>query len=182
MGRKDQCASKTNAFAPLPWPSLFLHETFYIADKIKVDSWWRWIFYHCSYCLCKCDAPGPDSDRYWSLKEATSNIKKNFVVTGVRLRKINRVLHAEVEQARAMPEGAVDESSRVWLEARAIEVADVATGGNSSDYMTMSYEQRALDLDILQAPPGHVVTGVKFRNLAGHLNLEIRVRRRLFCF
>ena len=79
-----------------------------------------------------------------------------------------------------MPEGAVDESSRVWLEARAIEVADVATGGNSSDYMTMSYEQRALDLDVLQAPPGHVVTGVKFRNLAGHLNLEIRVRRRLF--
>ena len=33
-------------------------------DKIKVDSWWRWLFFHCSYCLCKCDAPGPTSDRF----------------------------------------------------------------------------------------------------------------------
>ena len=32
-----------------------------------------------------------------------------------------------------------------------------------------------MDLDKLQAPPGHVVTGVKFRNLGGHLNLELRV-------
>ena len=30
-------------------------------------------------------------------------------------------------------------------------------------------------MDKLQAPPGHVVTGVKFRNLGGHLNLELRV-------
>ena len=72
------------------------------------------------------------------------------------------------------------------LEARGIEGIDAPLAANdtaavNSDYMTMSYEQRALDLDILQAPPGHVVTGVKFRNLAGHLNLEIRVRRRLFC-
>ena len=35
--------------------------------------------------------------------------------------------------------------------------------------------QRSVDLDKLQAPPGHVVTGVKFRNLGGHLNLELRV-------
>ena len=31
--------------------------------KIKVDSWWRWLLWHCSYCLCKCDEQGPDSDR-----------------------------------------------------------------------------------------------------------------------
>ena len=37
---------------------------FSLLDKIKVDSWWRWLFFHCSYCLCKCDAPGPLSDRY----------------------------------------------------------------------------------------------------------------------
>ena len=42
-------------------------------------------------------------------------------------------------------------------------------------YFTFSL-QRSVDLDKLQAPPGHVVTGVKFRNLGGHLNLELRVR------
>ena len=40
---------------------LILNQSF--PDKIKVDSWWRWLFFHCSYCLCKCDAPGPTSDR-----------------------------------------------------------------------------------------------------------------------
>merc|ERR1719414_1927390 len=116
-------------------------------NKIKVDSWWRWIFYHCSYCLCKCDAPGPLSDRFWSLKEATSNIKKNYVVTGVRLRKIGRVIHLEVEQAKALPEGSVREDTRVWKEAREIRVEnDTLTNQRHPEYMAMSYEQRAVDL------------------------------------
>ena len=33
-------------------------------NKIKVDSWWRWIFWHCSYCLCKCDEITDDSHRF----------------------------------------------------------------------------------------------------------------------
>jgi hypothetical protein len=54
-------------------------------DKIKVDSWWRWAFWHCSYCLCKCDdGESPDSDRYWSLKSAIADTDDNMVVTGVR--------------------------------------------------------------------------------------------------
>lgn len=43
----------------------------------KVDSWWRWLFWHCSYCLCICDEQGPKSDRYFNLREATSNITAN---------------------------------------------------------------------------------------------------------
>merc|ERR1719292_132265 len=39
----------------------------------------------------------------------------------------------------------------------------------------MSYEQRAMDMDTLSAPEGHVLTGVKLRNIGGHLNLEIQV-------
>ena len=95
-------------------------------------------------------------------------------MTGVRFKKIGRVIHLEVEQARALAEGSVDEVSRVWLEAKEINVSDDSAAKNT-DYMAMSYEQRAVDLDRLEAPPGHVVTGVKFRNLGGHLNLEIRV-------
>ena len=43
------------------------------------------------------------------------------------------------------------------------------------DYMTMSYEERSLDLDMIEALPGHVITGVRMRKLGGHINLEARV-------
>jgi hypothetical protein len=39
----------------------------------------------------------------------------------------------------------------------------------------MTYEERAMDLDTLTAPEGHVLTGIKLRRLGGHLNLEIQV-------
>ena len=32
-----------------------------------------------------------------------------------------------------------------------------------------------MDMDTLVAPDGHVLTGVKLRNIGGHLNLEIQV-------
>ena len=43
--------------------------------------------------------------RYWSLTEATSNINQNYIVTGIRFVKKSRVIHLEVEQAKALPEG-----------------------------------------------------------------------------
>ncbi|RZF46900.1 hypothetical protein LSTR_LSTR014934 [Laodelphax striatellus] len=39
----------------------------------------------------------------------------------------------------------------------------------------MSWDQRALDLDDIVAPSGYVMTGVKFRKLGTHLNLEVRM-------
>ena len=46
---------------------------------IKVDSWWRWVFWHCSYCLCKCEEVTDDSDRYWSLVPAVADTANNMV-------------------------------------------------------------------------------------------------------
>lgn len=74
-------------------------------DNIKVDSWWRWLIFHCSYCLCKCDQSGPNSDRYWSLRPATAEVSKNKVVTGVRFVKKDRVVHLEIQEAVALAEG-----------------------------------------------------------------------------
>ena len=70
-----------------------------------MDSWWRWLFWHCSYCFCKCDAPGPDSDRYWSLKDVTADIESNKIISGIRFVKKNRVIQIEIEQITALPEG-----------------------------------------------------------------------------
>merc|ERR1719400_1552348 len=144
-------------------------------NKIKVDSWWRWIFWHCSYCLCKCDEITDDSHRFWSLLPATADTANNKVVTGVRFTKIGKVIYPEIEQATALEEGGIDESSREWVKPLEISESDSnRLAANTSAVFTMSYEQRAVDLDSLEASPGQVLTGVRLRRLGGHLNLEIQ--------
>ena len=140
-------------------------------NKIKVDSWWRFLF-HCSYCLCLCDAQGPDSDRYWSLLTHEADVSLNKVVTGVRFVKKNRVIHLEIEQATALPEGNIDQDTRIWIDAPMLDVNNQTQ--KAEMIKTMSYEERALDLDMLKAHKGHVITGVRLRDLGGHLGLEIR--------
>jgi len=142
-------------------------------NKIKVDSWWRYIFWHCSYCLCKCDEVAEDSDRYWSLLPATADTATNMVVTGVRFTKVGRVIYPQVEEGEALPEGGINESTRAWRPVQ--QVGQAGDLKDNSDVFTMSYEDRAVDLDLLAAPPGQVLTGIKLRRLGGHLNLEIQV-------
>eukprot|EP00092_Neocalanus_flemingeri_P076472 GFUD01094862.1.p1 GENE.GFUD01094862.1~~GFUD01094862.1.p1 ORF type:complete len:410 (+),score=110.70 GFUD01094862.1:1242-2471(+) len=145
-------------------------------NKIKVDSWWRWIFWHCSYCLCKCDEVTEDSDRFWSLQPAQADTSTNKIVTGVRFVKRGKIVYPQIEQATAMPEGGIDETTRTWVEPQPIPYTDVRNlTKNTGSVFTMSYEQRAMDMDTLTAPEGHVLTGVKLRNIGGHLNLEIQV-------
>lgn len=43
----------------------------------KVDSWWRWLFWHCSYCFCYCDDNHANSDRYVSLQDVVSDVANN---------------------------------------------------------------------------------------------------------
>ena len=106
LGRKsDQCISESVDFRVLFYGTSVTFQL-HIADKIKVDSWWRWAFWHCSYCLCKCDdGEGPDSDRYWSLKPVVADVDQNMVVTGVKFVKKDRVIQLEIEQGEALPEG-----------------------------------------------------------------------------
>lgn len=47
----------------------------------KVDSWWRYVVYHCSYCMCLCDEEGPHSDRFFSLRHVVSDIANNKYVS-----------------------------------------------------------------------------------------------------
>ena len=113
--------------------------------------------------------------RFWSLLPATADTANNKVVVGVRLTKIGKVIYPEIEQATALEEGGIDESSREWVKPLEIRETDVnRLAANTSAVFTMSYEQRAVDLDSLKAPPGQVLTGVKLRRLGGHLNLEIQ--------
>lgn len=40
-------------------------------------------------------------------------------------------------------------------------------------YKKLSFEDRSVDLDRLEGPPDHIVTGVRFRMLGSHINLEV---------
>ncbi|XP_017851839.1 uncharacterized protein LOC108606329 isoform X1 [Drosophila busckii] len=139
----------------------------------KVDSWWRYLFWHCSYCFCLCDEQGLKSDRFFNLREAVADIKQNKVVTGLRFVKKNRIFHLQIQEGQLLPRGAINQSTVAWRPVDDYKIFDrnVAKG---VDYHTLNYESRSIDLDdIMKADDNSfVVTGVRFRVLGAHLNLE----------
>ncbi|XP_059609555.1 uncharacterized protein LOC132256957 isoform X2 [Phlebotomus argentipes] len=140
----------------------------------KVDSWWRWLFWHCSYCFCLCDEQGYKSDRYFNLRDTVSDIEENKVVVGIRFRKINRIMHLQIQQGVLLSRGMINGSTVNWKPINSYRLLDSGLK-NGVDYHTMEWNRRAIDLDDLLANPGHVVTGVRFRIFGARINLEIRV-------
>ncbi|XP_066975576.1 uncharacterized protein [Macrobrachium rosenbergii] len=141
---------------------------------MKVDSWWRW-FVHCSYCLCLCDdGESPTTDRFISLMPAFSDTRNNMVVTGLKFMKKQRVIHIQVQQGEALPQGQVNISSIHWVPVEPINIISTAYQ-EGTHFKKLSYEDRNIDLDQLSAPEAHVVTGVRFRMLGSHINLEMQV-------
>ncbi|XP_046965961.1 uncharacterized protein LOC124534258 isoform X1 [Vanessa cardui] len=137
----------------------------------KVDSWWRWLFWHCSYCMCLCDETSQDSHRYFSLWDSTSDVKNNKVVTGLRLVKHGRVFHLQISEGFLGERGTITPGSWVPLQKFDISEPGIREG---EDYHKLTYERRAIDLDELDSPTGYVLTGVRFRMIGAHLHFEIR--------
>lgn len=140
----------------------------------KVDSWWRYLFWHCSFCFCYCDDPkDPQSDRYFNLRAVMSDKDKNRVVTGIRFTKANRIVHLQIQQGELLPLGGINETTLEWKPVDPYKIKDdgVTVG---EDYHMLTWESRSLDLDELKVPPNSIITGVKFRRVGGHLNLEVQ--------
>ncbi|XP_050451579.1 uncharacterized protein LOC126851539 isoform X1 [Cataglyphis hispanica] len=140
----------------------------------KVDSWWRWLFWHCSYCFCYCDDHNASSDRYFSLRSVMSDISNNRVITGIRLKKINQIIHMQIQEGELLPRGAINTSTTEWQPVDAFSIMD-ANVRSGIDYHKLVWEKRALDLDDLQSSQDHLLTGVRFRMVGSRLNLEIMV-------
>lgn len=140
----------------------------------KVDSWWRWLFWHCSFCYCYCDDPRDiKSDRYFNLRPSVSDKRKNRVITGIRFTKVNRVIHLQIQEGELLPMGGINASTVEWqpVDAYSIDDEGVTVG---TDYHMLTWESRAIDLDDLKLPHNSVLTGIKLRRVGGHLNLEIQ--------
>lgn len=138
----------------------------------KVDSWWRWLFWHCSYCFCLCDEQGPMSDRYINMRSVLSDVENNKVVTGLRFVKKNRIIHLQIQEGELLPRLNINASSLSWKPVDDYKITDRKVF-NGQDYHTLSWEKRILDLDDLEADDGYVMTGVRFKEIGTHLNFEI---------
>ncbi|XP_013108766.1 uncharacterized protein LOC106088028 isoform X2 [Stomoxys calcitrans] len=144
--------------------------------KTSVDSWWRYLFWHCTYCFCLCDDQySSKTDRYFNLRETLSNVNENKVLTGLRFAKVNRVFHLQIQEGVLLPRGKVNESSLNWvpIDNYTLNARNVR---NNRDYYTLSYGARSIDLDDVHTDDhSFVVTGVRFRVVGAHLNLEARL-------
>lgn len=140
----------------------------------KVDSWWRWLFWHCSYCMCLCDEQGSNSDRYVNMRAYESDINDNRVVIGLRFVKRNRIIHLQIQEGRLMPKATIDTETIRWVPVHDYKITDQNVA-NDADFHTLTWEKRALDLDDLQGNKSQLITGVKFQMIGSHLNFMVKV-------
>ncbi|XP_014242048.1 uncharacterized protein LOC106662461 [Cimex lectularius] len=141
----------------------------------KVDSWWRWLFWHCSYCFCYCDdSNDQQSHRYFNMRYVTSDIKNNKAIVGLRFIKVNKIIHLQIKEGELGKNGQIGNAT--WLPVDNYTISDEGIKAEV-DYHIITWQEKAIDLDDLIAPEDYVLTGVKFRKIGGHLNLEIRVTK-----
>ncbi|CAB3388590.1 Hypothetical predicted protein, partial [Cloeon dipterum] len=80
---------------------------------------------------------------------------------------------SSVQQAKVEVSGLlVNVSSAEWVP---VEAFSLEGAKKNVDFHQMGFFDRAFDLDVLVAPPGYVLTGIRFRRIGTHLNPEIRV-------
>ncbi|CAL8073594.1 unnamed protein product [Orchesella dallaii] len=135
---------------------------------IRKDSFWRFL-YHCSNCFCLCDDPDSlTTIRHVSLLPITSDISSNRIVSGVKFNMTGGVLHLQIEEGEPTAEGLVIEETTKWKPVPTVDK------NNKNQTVQLDYTQRAFDLDELVVPQHHVITGVRFRVLGNHINLEVQ--------
>ncbi|CAG7786085.1 unnamed protein product [Allacma fusca] len=132
------------------------------------DSYWR-LFYHCSNCFCLCDDPrSPTTVRHVSLVPVTSDVSSNKIVTGFRFIMHDGILHINIEEGIPEKNGFILDGSTEW---KAIPRLNKK---RPSEVATLDYTNRAFDLDDIVVPPDFVITGIRFRRLGSHINIEVQ--------
>lgn len=100
-------------------------------------------------------------------------------MTGVRIIKVNRVFHLQIQQATLAPFGQVARSTLEW---KAVDSYDLPkTVVNYENVFKLNADvNNALDLDNIQTnDPTYIVTGVKMNanSVGQRLKLSIRVTK-----
>jgi hypothetical protein len=82
----------------------------------------------------------------------------------------------QIQEGELLPRAIVNDSTLSWKPAEDYKITDRKIF-NGQDYHTLSWEKRAVDLDDLEADEGHVLTGVRFKEIGSHLNFEIYITK-----
>ncbi|KAH8249599.1 hypothetical protein KR032_010765, partial [Drosophila birchii] len=138
----------------------------------KANGWRRWIFWHCCYCMCLCDEQGPKSDRFFNLRPVMADVESNRVVTGLRFVKRNRIFHLQIQEGELLPKGVINQTTLQWKPVDEYRITD-RNVRQGVDYHMLTHEKRSIDLDELEPrETNSLITGLRFRNIRGHLHLE----------
>lgn len=99
------------------------------------------------------------------------------MITGVALRKHNRVIQFSVIERDILPDAEVDPVVRYGPNAWKISDFDYLKSSESKegvDYHTLTWDNRSMNLDTIVLPSNQVLTGVRFILIDGRLALQIR--------
>ena len=83
-------------------------------------------------------------------------------MTGIKLTKVNKVIHLQIQEGKLLKRGDILEESVQWRDVDNFTVMDHNVK-NGRDYHSLDWENRALDLDDLIAPESHLLTGKTYR-------------------
>lgn len=96
------------------------------------------------------------------------------IVTGIGIKKINRVIQFTVSERELFALGKVNDTLRrtqIWKDN---SISSLSDGQNGIDYFTLSRQHRSINLDTIVLASDKVVTGVRFGVENNRLHLEIR--------
>lgn len=87
------------------------------------------------------------------------HVVNSRVVTGLSFVKKNRIIHIQIQEGKLLPMGLIDKDSVQWVPVDDMRITDPGIF-RDTDYLTLSWERRTLDLDDLQGENGQVVIGM----------------------
>lgn len=95
-------------------------------------------------------------------------------MTGVRFVKKNNIFHIQIQQGQLLENGNIDKSTAHWKPVDNFTVFDKHAVLHR-DYYKISWTDRTVYLDTLDAPLNNVLTGLRFQLDGNNLKFEIQI-------
>ncbi|KAL7303828.1 hypothetical protein TKK_0003952 [Trichogramma kaykai] len=99
-----------------------------------------------------------------------------WVITGIRIKKINDVFHLQVQQAKLLPSVAIDLKTKSWVKVNEYKTSDKGVS-EGNDYHKLSWDLRSFELDDVELDRKYVVTGARYTVDKGLIRLKVRGTR-----
>lgn len=103
------------------------------------------------------------------------------VVTGLRLMKLGRVFHLQISEGTLGERGSITAGD--WVPIQKFDPTEPGMR-DGVDYHMLTYQKRAIDLDELDSPAGHVLTGVRYVQLLYSfvlVNYYMSLSKKMYC-